>query len=103
MSRCEKLLSGPILKWFPGLASTLVWGLPVVIEAEPEAAVELLDRLSLLPRLDVAEAISALLCDVSNSEFAAEAAARVRSGVMEGAASADPTMQAVFEDTLRGL
>src|SRR5262249_10218758 len=96
LTQCERLLDGEILRRDPGLAATLVWGLPVVIETEPEAAIELLDRLSMYPRLDVAESISALLCDVSNSEFAAEAAERTRSGVMESAASADPTMHAVF-------
>jgi hypothetical protein len=104
LARCEKLLDSQILKRDPGLASTLVWGLPVVIETEPEAAVELLDRLSLYSRLDVAESISALLCDVANPEFAAEAAARMHAAMMEGAErSADPTMHAVYEDSLRGL
>jgi eukaryotic-like serine/threonine-protein kinase len=103
LSRCERLLDSEILERDPGLASTLVWGLPVVVETEPEAAIELLDRLSLYPRLDVAEAISALLCDVANPEFAVEAAERMRSGVMESSTSADPTMHAVIEDTLRGL
>src|SRR5262245_5261005 len=103
LTRCEKLLDSEILEHDPGLVATLVWGLPVVIETEPEAAIELLDRLSLYPRLDVAEAISSLLCDVANPEFAMEVAERMRSGVLESAASADPTMHAVFEDTLRGL
>jgi hypothetical protein len=101
--QCERLLDGEILAKDPGLPATLVWGLPPVIEAEPEAAAELLDRLSFSARPDVAEAMSSLLCEVANPDFGSEAAARVRALVLESAASADPTMRTIFEDTLRGL
>src|SRR5689334_9125702 len=35
LARCERLLDSEILQRDPGLASTLVWGLPVVVETEP--------------------------------------------------------------------
>jgi eukaryotic-like serine/threonine-protein kinase len=100
--RCERLLEGEIVAKDPGVAATLVWGLPSVIDAEPEAATELLDRLSFSARPDVAEAISALLCDVANPDFGTDAAERVRA-LLQNAARVDPVMQAIFEDTLRGL
>ncbi|HEX7669911.1 MAG TPA: serine/threonine-protein kinase [Polyangiaceae bacterium] len=101
--QCERLLGGEILRQDPGLAATLVWGLPPVIEAEPEAAADLLSRLSFTARPDVAEAMSSLLCEVANPAFGSDGAERVRALVLEGAASADPTMRMIYEDTLRGL
>jgi hypothetical protein len=103
MAQCERLLEGEILARDPGLSATLVWGLPPVIEAEPEAAAELLSRLSFSARPDVAEAMSSLLCEVANPDFGTDAAERARMLVIESAASADPTMRTIFEDTLRGL
>jgi hypothetical protein len=103
MQQCGKLLEGEILAKDPGLAATLVWGLPPVIEAEPEAALELLERLSLSGRADVAESMASLLSDVSNPEFGSDAANRMRELLLERAAAADASTRAVYEDTLRGL
>ena len=103
MSQCKSLMEGDIAKKDPGLPATLVWGLPPVIEAEPETALELIDRLSFTNRHDVAEAISGLLSDVANPSFGAGAAERIRELVMKGQKASDPTMQAILEDTLRGL
>lgn len=102
-SQCRSLIDGEIAQKDPGLTATLIWGLPPVIEAEPEAAETLLERLSFLDRHDVADAMASLLSDVLNPEYGTEAAERVRALVMESVSGADPTMQAIFEDTLRGL
>jgi hypothetical protein len=101
-ARCERLLEGEIIAKDPGLAATIMWGLPPVIESEPEAATDLLDRLSFSARPDVAEAMSSLLSDVSNLDFGAGAALRVR-GLLQASPKLDPGVQAIFEDTLRGL
>ncbi|HVU00500.1 MAG TPA: serine/threonine-protein kinase [Polyangiaceae bacterium] len=103
LSQFERFLEGEIVKRDPGLAATLVWGLPAVIEAEPETAQDLLDRLSFAARPDVAEAISALLTDVESRDFGVDAAQRIRTLVLQNAASVDPAMRSIFEDTLRGL
>ncbi|MBM4362515.1 MAG: protein kinase, partial [Deltaproteobacteria bacterium] len=99
----HQLLTGDLAARDPGLAATLCWGLPPVIESEPEAAIDLLDRLSFTGRADVAEAMAALLSDVANPEYAAEAALRIRSLLIQKSASVDPALQAVYEDALRGL
>ena len=99
---CERLCESELVFKDPGLVATMAWGLPPVIESEPEAATELLERFSFEPRPDLAEAISALLCEVSNPEFGASAAERLRDS-LQHSVSGDPTMQAIFQDTLRGL
>lgn len=100
-AQCERLLESEIVAKDPGLQATLVWGLPPVIESEPEVASELLDRLCVSGRLDVAEAVSALLCDVSNPDFGRDGAALIRATLSEQ--TVDPALRAVYDDTLRGL
>lgn len=101
IAQCERLLESELVAKDPGLAVAVVWGLSPVVESEPELASELLDRVSVSGRIDVAEAISALLSDVANPEFGADAAALVRATLAEQ--TVDPGMRAIYEETLRGL
>jgi hypothetical protein len=55
---CRQVLEGTIGKRDPGIAATLVLGLPRVIEAEPEAAEVLLNLVADTRRPDVAENVA---------------------------------------------
>ncbi len=89
---CRALLDSDIARADPGIAATLVWGLPPVIEAEPDVAEELLDRLSTTRRADVAEAAAALLADVQHPTFGLRAAATLRA-VMAGRDDGGPALR----------
>lgn len=101
VAQCERLLEGEIIEKDPGLAASIVWGLAPVVESEPELASELLDRVSVTGRIDVAEAILVLLSDVANPDFGNDAAALVKATLSEQ--DVDPAMQAIHDDTLSGL
>lgn len=103
LSQCKRLVEGEMAAQDPGLIATMAWGLPAVIHAEPDAAAELLEYLSFCNRQDVAESIASVLAEVENQTFGVAAAERIRSLVLDTARGSDPTMQAILEDTLRGL
>ncbi|MBX3181552.1 MAG: serine/threonine protein kinase [Polyangiaceae bacterium] len=103
LKQCRALLQGPIVTADPGLVATMVWGLPCVIEAEPDAAEELLDWLTATLRLDVAEASVELLRDTSNLEFGARAEEIVRGVLDEKMRSSDPVTGYIAHRALNDL
>jgi hypothetical protein len=89
---CQQLLQGDLVQRDPALTATLVWGLPRVIEAEPDAAEQLLDTLTGLGRPDVNESIEDLLRDVQSISFGA----RIRTQLAdETAAQSTPSRRAL--------
>ena len=74
----RRVLEGPLAERDPGIAATLVLGLPRVIEAEPAAAETLLDWVTRTRRPDAAEAVASLLGDVLDPTFGACAAQQLR-------------------------
>src|SRR5690606_1599680 len=76
LSQCKSLLRGELAKFHPGLPLTLFWGLAPVIEADPDAAEDLLLALVAHDHPDVPDALAALLEDVQNPQFAQAAVAR---------------------------
>ncbi|HEU5073513.1 MAG TPA: protein kinase, partial [Polyangiaceae bacterium] len=78
---CYSILDGPLAQADPGIAASMVMGLPRVIEAEPDLAEELLMRLAASERPDVAEAVAGVLSDMREPGFAADCA-RFLSGAM---------------------
>jgi hypothetical protein len=74
LADCQRILHGELAQSDRGIAATMVLGLPRVIEAEPDAAEELLKRISASRRADVAEAVAALLNDVKNPNFGVDVA-----------------------------
>ncbi|HEY6726324.1 MAG TPA: serine/threonine-protein kinase [Polyangiaceae bacterium] len=80
---CYSILDGPLAEADPGIAASMVMGLPRVIEAEPDLAEELLLRLAATERPDVAEAVASLLSDLREPGFAADCA-RFLSGTLAG-------------------
>lgn len=101
--QCHQLLNSDIAVKHPALASTMIWGLGPVVDAEPGAAEELLDLVSNSKRLDVAEAMSSLLSDVVNHDFGLQAIARIRKSMTEKLDSASSSMTVVIESTLQRL
>lgn len=101
--RLRNVLAGELVELDPGLPATMVFGLPRVIEAEPDAAEELLDRLSATKRSDVAEATAALLGDCMHPNFGARAAAKLRTTVSSQAYEGSAATQALVERSLRLL
>ncbi|HMJ14562.1 MAG TPA: serine/threonine-protein kinase [Polyangiaceae bacterium] len=107
---CQQLLQGDLVQRDPGLTAALVWGLPRVIEAEPDAAEQLLDTLTSLQQSDVNEAIADLLRDVQSISFgsrirtqlADETAASVRRPLEGAAAAARPRLDSSEDASLRG-
>lgn len=69
LPQCKSLLRSDLVKAHPSLAMTLFWGLPAVIENDPEAAEELLFELVQCDHPDVAPTLCALLDEVPNVEF----------------------------------
>ncbi len=103
LEHCRGLLDSEILRKDPGLPAVMVWGLPRVIEAEPDAAEELLSRLSTVRRPDVAEAVAELLRDLAIPSFGAGAASKLRSLLESKSKSDSPALQAITEQALREL
>jgi len=100
---CHKLLAGPLAELDRGLYAMCALGLPRVIEAEPDAAEELLDWLAATRRLDVAEAVAALLADLHRTSFGARAAASLRETLTTRSEQGSSALRATTERTLRKL
>lgn len=97
------LLDGPISASDPGLAASLVMGLPRVIEAEPDAAESLLDMLCTKRRPDVAEAAAALFSDLSSQSFGKRAAQVLKQTLQQRADSQSSVLRSVAERAVRIL
>jgi hypothetical protein len=100
---CRQVIEGAIGKRDPGIAATLVLGLPRVIEAEPEAAEELLDLVAATRRPDVAENVASLLGDLTSQTFGREAAQKLRATLASRAEGAGSVLRAVADRALRLL
>jgi hypothetical protein len=100
---CRRVLEGTIGKRDPGIAATLVLGLPRVIEAEPEAAEQLLDLVASTRRPDVAEAVAALLGDLTSPTFGRVAAQKLRATLASRAEGPGSVLRAIAERSLRLL
>jgi hypothetical protein len=103
MRQCASLLRGEIAQKHPAIASTMLWGLPPVVSADPESAEELLTSIAEFPRRDVAEALVSLLEQVRNPIFAGRAVMKVRAALGPAASGADVAMQAVLGEIDRAL
>jgi eukaryotic-like serine/threonine-protein kinase len=78
LSQCRSLLRSDLVKAHPSLAMMLFWGLPPVIENDPEAAEELLFDLVQTDHPEVAPTLSALLDEVPNPEFGLDVISTLR-------------------------
>lgn len=78
LSQCRSLLRSDLVKAHPSLAMMLFWGLPAVIENDPEAAEELLFDLVQTDHPEVAPTLSALLDEVPNPEFGLDVISTLR-------------------------
>jgi hypothetical protein len=103
LSQCKSLIGGELARRHPSLISTFVWGLEPVIESEPEVAEELLDLVSEVERIDVAETLAALLSDVHPQSFGRRAAERMQSLLRQELARADEREQVLVAATLDQL
>jgi hypothetical protein len=72
----ERALSQGLLRRDPGAAAAFVWGLPRAVEAEPEAAAEVLDRVMAQAGPDIGEAIIDLRSELGDAPIVESAAAR---------------------------
>lgn len=69
MPQCRGLLASELIRRHPGLIPTFIWGLPPVIESDPEVAEELLQALAQHAGIELLENLVALLRDVTPSQF----------------------------------
>ncbi|MEP7050398.1 MAG: serine/threonine-protein kinase [Pseudomonadota bacterium] len=97
------LIEGPIAALDPGIVATLVFGLPRAIEAEPDAAEALLDVIAATRRPDVAEAVAALLGDLTSKTFGENAAKILRKAMTSRAQAQGSVLRGVAERTIRVL
>jgi hypothetical protein len=99
----KQLLDGPISGADPGLAATLLMGLPRVIEAEPDAAESLLEMLCAKKRPDVAEAAAALFADLSSPSFGQRSAKLLKQTLAQRVDSQSSVLRSVAERAVRIL
>ncbi len=99
----KRLLDGPVSSADPGLAATLLLGMPRVIEAEPDAAEALLEMLCTKRRPDVAEAAAALFADLSSPSFGRGAAKVLKQTLAQRADSQNSVLRGVAERAVRIL
>jgi eukaryotic-like serine/threonine-protein kinase len=99
----KQLLDGPVAKADPGLAASLVMGMPRVIEAEPDAAENLLDLLCARRRADVAEAAAALFADLSSPSFGQRAAKVFKQTLSQRTDAQSAVLRSVAERAVRIL
>jgi hypothetical protein len=100
---CKRLIEGPIAELDPGIVAAMVFGLPRVIEAEPDAAEALLDVIAATRRPDVAEAVATLLSDLSSASFGESAAKVLRKTMASRAQAQGSVLRGVAERTIRIL
>ncbi len=103
LKQCHGLLDSPIARRDPGIVATMVWGTPRLVEAEPDAAESLLERLATCGRPDVAEAVAELLADVVNPTFGAAAVERLRHDLGARRQADGPVLRALSDQALRQL
>jgi hypothetical protein len=103
LSQCRSVLKGELSERHPSLASTFVWGLEPVIESDPELAEELLELVSEVKRVDVAETLAALLCDVHLPNFGRRAADRMRLLLRQELVRSDERERVLIQATLDQL
>ncbi len=103
VQQCRSLLSGPLVKRDPGMVAVMVLGLPPVIDAEPEAAEELLGLIARSDRLDVIEATADLLADVALPSFAVLATENVRRCIQRSLPGADVATRSLLLRALRRI
>ncbi|RYZ07919.1 MAG: serine/threonine protein kinase [Myxococcales bacterium] len=99
----KQLLDGPVSVADPGLAASLVMGLPRVVEAEPDAAENFLDMLCARRRADVAEAAAALFADLSSPSFGQRAAKILKQTLLQRKDSQSAVLRSVAERAARIL
>ncbi len=75
--QCRSFLSGNLVQRHPALLATALWGLPPVIDADPDVAEDLVDRIAQSGRRDVAEELAALRSETTNADFAQGAAQKL--------------------------
>ena len=103
MKLARGLLESDVAQRDPGLVATMVWGLPPVIEAEPDVAEELLNRLSASHRADVADATATLLGDLANWDFGARAATTVRAVLNSRGTETNVARRVLADQALRTI
>ncbi len=103
LKACQRLLKSEMLQRDPGIAATMIWGLGPVIEAEPDAAEQLLDLLAASRRPDVAEAVAQLFAELGPSRFGSRAADMLRSVLASKLDSDPPALRGITQRTLANL
>jgi hypothetical protein len=91
----------------PGIASAFVWGIPRAAEAEPDAAVELLDAVLERATPDVAEAVLELQTEFGDAPFVEKAFARAlvlcRGRAAQSGSGKDDGSDALAREIMRDL
>lgn len=97
------IMKGPVAEKDSGLLSTLVLGLPRVVELEPDRAEDILDRLAATRRPDVAAAVAELIGQLRDPGFAPAACAILRDALAEAAKKQSLAERSLVSRALRQL
>jgi hypothetical protein len=97
LPQLRKVFGGPLVKEHSGLLSMALWGLPPVIDADPDVAEELVALVAKSGRPDVAEELAHLRRDVRDPNFAAGPAVALAAALPTPAAGHEPTLSALTE------
>lgn len=103
LKQCRRLVGGEIAHADPGVLATMVYGLPRVLEAEPDAADSLLELLVASRRGDVAEALARLVVDLSSRTFGVRTLELIRKSLTTARNNPMGIGQAIAERGLRLL
>ena len=103
LKQCRRLLVSEIGLADPGIAAVMIAGLPRVIEAEPDAADQLLETLAASKRPDIAEAAAALLSEVSTRALGPRSAQTLRQVFLAARQSSQPVVLGIVDRGLRVL
>ncbi len=97
LQQCRSIVAGSLANADPGLLAVMPLGLPPVIEAEPEAAEELLGIICRSARLDVIESVADVLSDCVLPQFGVAASERIQETIRKNLEQADSATRSLLE------
>lgn len=103
LSTLDGAVKQGLLRWDPGCAAAIVWGLSRASELEPEAASEIFDLVAPASPRDVAEAVCELRYEVGDTPFIRRVSARALELLRAPSRKADGPLVQVPDDGAAAL
>ena len=103
LEQCRGLLESDVVRRDPGIPAVMIWGLPRVLEVEPDVAEEIIAIVSATRRPDVAESVAEFLNELANPAFGTKAIAELRRLLESQRQDDSPTLRVITQQALRQL